>query len=214
MKTILITGFDPFDKADINPAYEAVKRLDDEINGAKIIKAEVPTVSYKAIDKTIDLINEHKPDFVINVGQAGGRFTISPEKVAINLNDFRIKDNAGNQPFDCKIIEDGENAYFTSLPVKAIVNKIKEDNIPASLSYSAGTFVCNQLMYGVLHHIASNELNIKAGFIHIPYMTEQTIDKGNVPSMSLDQLVRGLRQAIIACLENEQDILGASGEIC
>ncbi len=214
MKKVLITGFDPFDKEPINPAYEAVKGLADEIDGAVIIKAEVPTVSYRAIDKTIELIEAEKPDIVINVGQAGGRFGITPEKVAINLNDFRIKDNEGNQPLDCPIVEDGAPAYFTTLPVKAMVESIKEAGLPASLSYSAGTFVCNQVMYGVAHYIATNELDIRSGFVHIPFMTQQVIEKKNQPSLSLEQLTAGLEALIKAALANETDTTGVSGEIC
>ncbi len=214
MKKILITGFDPFDKEPINPAYEAVKGLNNTIENVEIIKAEIPTVSYKAINYVIDLIAKHQPDAVINIGQAGGRFGITPEKVAINLNDFRIPDNEGNQELDSPIVQSGENAYFTTLPVKAIVNEIKANHIPASLSYSAGTFVCNQVMYGVLHHIAKEGLQIKAGFIHIPYMTEQVLDKKNQPSLSLEQLTAGLNAAIVAIINNDEDQVGVSGEIC
>lgn len=214
MKKILITGFDPFENEAINPAFEAVKGLGDEILGVTIIKEEIPTVSYKAIERVIELIDKHKPDAVINVGQAGGRFGITPEKVAINLNDFRIKDNEGNQPLDTKIVESGENAYFTTLPVKAMVANMKKASIPASLSYSAGTFVCNQVMYGVLNYIAVNKLNIKSGFIHIPFMTEQVIDKQNKPSLSLAQLTYGLEVAIKTIIETKEDIKDVSGEIC
>ncbi len=214
MKKILITGFDPFDKEKMNPAFESVKLLPDELYGATIIKAEIPTVSYKAIEKTIKLMDEHNPDIVINVGQAGGRFGITPEKVAINLNDFRIKDNEGNQPLDSKIVENGKNAYFSTLPVKAIVNEIKKNDIPSSLSYTAGTFVCNQVMYGVANYIDENNLNIKSGFVHIPYMTKQIVNKQNQPSLSLEQLVEGLKAVIKACIEHEEDISGVSGEIC
>lgn len=214
MKKVLITGFDPFDKEPINPAYEAVKGLADEINGAQIIKVEIPTVSYKAINKTIDLIESEKPDIVINVGQAGGRFGITPEKVAINLNDFRIKDNEGNQPLDCPIVEGAAPAYFTTLPVKAMVKSIKAAGIPSALSYTAGTFVCNQVMYGVAEYIARNNLDIKSGFVHIPFMTEQVLEKKNQPSLSLAQLTLGLEALIKAVLDNEVDTIGVSGEIC
>lgn len=214
MKKILITGFDPFDQEPINPAYEAVKGLADNIDGVEIIKAEIPTVSYKAINCTIELIKEHQPDAVINVGQAGGRFGITPEKVAINLNDFRIKDNEGNQELDSAIELDGENAYFTTLPVKAMVKEIKAQAIPASLSYSAGTFVCNQVMYGVLHYIKTNQLAIKSGFIHIPFMTEQVLEKKNQPSLSLEQLTRGLEAALRGVINYQEDVTGVSGEIC
>ncbi len=214
MKKVLITGFDPFDKEPINPAYEAVKGLADEINGAQIIKVEIPTVSYKAINKTIELIESEKPDIVINVGQAGGRFGITPEKVAINLNDFRIKDNEGNQPLDCPIVEGAAPAYFTTLPVKAMVESIKAAGIPSTLSYTAGTFVCNQVMYGVAEYIDRNNLDIKSGFVHIPFMTEQVLEKKNQPSLSLAQLTLGLEALIKAALDNEVDTIGVSGEIC
>ncbi len=214
MKKVLITGFDPFDKEPINPAYEAVKGLADEINGAQIIKAEIPTVSYKAINKTIELIESEKPDIVINVGQAGGRFGITPEKVAINLNDFRIKDNEGNQPLDCPIVEGAAPAYFTTLPVKAMVESIKAAGIPSTLSYTAGTFVCNQVMYGVAEYIDRNNLDIKSGFVHIPFMTEQVLEKKNQPSLSLAQLTLGLEALIKAALDYEVDTIGVSGEIC
>lgn len=214
MKKVLITGFDPFDKEPINPAYEAVKGLTDEINGAKIIKVEIPTVSYKAINKTIELIESEKPDIVINVGQAGGRFGITPEKVAINLNDFRIKDNEGNQPLDCPIVDGAAPAYFTSLPVKAMVESIKAAGIPSVLSYTAGTFVCNQVMYGVAEYIDRNNLDIKSGFVHIPFMTEQVLEKKNQPSLSLAQLTLGLEALIKAALDNEVDTIGVSGEVC
>lgn len=214
MKTVLITGFDPFDKEPINPAYEAIKLLPNEISGAKVVKLEIPTVSEKGIAKTIQAIEDHKPDIVINVGQAGGRFGITPEKVAINLNDFRIKDNEGNQPLDCPIRENGEAAYFTKLPVKTIVKAINEAGIPSTLSYTAGTFVCNQVMYGVLHYITENQLPINAGFVHIPFMMEQVVDKPQKPSLSLDCMAKGLEVMIETCLANEDDIEAVSGEIC
>lgn len=214
MKTILITGFDPFGEEPINPAYEAVKRLPDTINGVSIIKKEIPTVAYKSIDKTIEYIKEYNPDVVINVGQAGGRYTISPEKVAINLNDFRIKDNEGNQPLDSKVIEDGENAYFTTLPVKAMVKYMNDADIPASLSYTAGSFVCNHVMYGILDYVKKNNLEIKSGFIHIPYMSSQVIYKKNQPFMSLSELTLGLEKSLEAVIENDQDISVSGGEIC
>lgn len=214
MKKILITGFDPFDNAKINPAYEAVKLVPNKVQDVEIIKAEIPTVSYKAINKVVELIVEHQPDVVLNVGQAGGRFNLTPEKVAINLNDFRIKDNEGNQPLDCPIYEDGQNAYFTTLPIKAMVAEMKKAGIPAAVSYSAGSFVCNQVMYGVLHHIVENDLSIKAGFIHVPFMTEQTLEMKNQPSLSLQQIGKGLEASIEAIIKNEVDINEVSGEIC
>lgn len=211
---ILITGFDPFGNDTINPSYEAVKLLPDKILDAEIIKLEIPTVMIKSIDTVIEKIKVTEPDVVINVGQAGGRFTITPEKVAINLNDFRIPDNEGNQPSDQAIVIGGENAYFTTLPIKAMVKKMKESGIPASVSYSAGSFVCNHIMYGVLHHINQNKLPIRAGFIHIPFMNEQVLDRQPAPAMNLKDLAFGLEKAIEAVVENDTDLNEAAGTIC
>lgn len=208
---VLLTGFDPFGGEDINPAFEAVKALDDNILGAEIIKREIPTVFYKSIGILEQLITEEKPDIVICVGQAGGRYDISLERVAINIDDARIKDNEGNQPIDAKIYEDGENAYFSSLPIKVMAKMIRESGIPASVSNTAGTFVCNHIMYGLLYLIHKKYPNIKGGFIHVPYLPEQVVSKGNVPSMSLDNIRDGLRLAIEAAIEYDKDIRTVEG---
>ena len=151
---LLLTAFDPFGGEKINPALEAVKRVQDKIGDLEIVKLEVPTVFYKSIDTVTNAIEKEHPDVVLCIGQAGGRFDITPERVAININDARIPDNEGNQPLSGPIFEDGENAYFSSLPIKAMVAEIRKADIPASVSNSAGTFVCNHLMYGVLYTIA------------------------------------------------------------
>ncbi|HEY4544098.1 MAG TPA: pyroglutamyl-peptidase I, partial [Tissierellaceae bacterium] len=170
---VLITGFDPFGGEKINPALEAVKKIDDNIAGAEIVKLEVPTVFNKSIDILDKAIEKENPDIVICVGQAGGRFDISIERVAINVDDARIEDNEGNQPIDKAIKEDGENAYFASIPVKAMVEEIKGINLPASVSNSAGTFVCNHIMYGLLYLIDKKYNNVRGGFIHVPFIPEQ-----------------------------------------
>lgn len=211
---ILITGFDPFGGESINPAEEAVKRLKDEINGAKIIKLTIPTVREKSLKAIEEAIQNHNPDIVISIGQAGGRFDITPERIAINIDDFRITDNEGNQPTDEPVRTDGEIAYVTSLPVKAMVEHMKENGVPASVSYTAGTFVCNHVMYGVLYMIDKRYPNIKGGFIHIPYTTSQVIDKRNMPYMSLDEIVKGLELAIEACTMYKEDRSISGGEIC
>lgn len=211
---ILITGFDPFGGESINPAEEAVKRLKDEINGAKIIKLTIPTVREKSLKAIEEAIQSHNPDIVISIGQAGGRFDITPERIAINIDDFRITDNEGNQPTDEPVRTDGEIAYVTSLPVKAMVEHMKENGVPASVSYTAGTFVCNHVMYGVLYMIDKRYPNIKGGFIHIPYTTSQVLDKRNMPYMSLDEIVKGLELAIEACTMYKEDISISGGKIC
>ncbi len=213
MKKILVTGFDPFGGESINPAYEAVKLLPDTIKGVEIVKLEVPTVFFKSIDVMDKEIERIKPDVVINVGQAGNRFGITPERVAINEDDARIKDNEGNQPIDTKIYEDGQSAYFSTLPIKAMVEEMKKEGIPASVSNTAGTFVCNHLMYGLMYLIDTKYPNMKGGFIHVPFMTEQVLDKPTSPSLALDQIAKGLEASIVAVIENEEDIKKVGGEI-
>lgn len=210
---ILITAFDPFGGDLINPALEAVKLMKDEIAGARIVKLMVPTVFRKSIEKTIEAIEKENPDVVLNIGQAGGRFDITPERVAINVDDARIKDNEGNQPIDIPIYEDGAPAYFATIPVKAIVREIKEGGLPASLSNSAGTFVCNHLMYGVLHHIAKSGKNIRAGFIHVPFTPEQVLNRpAPAPYMATADIAKALELAVKAIVENKEDISAAEGK--
>ncbi len=211
---VLLTGFDPFGGEPVNPAEEAVKMVSSDINGAEVIKITIPTVMTKSVEAIDKAIQEHNPDIVISVGQAGGRFDITPERVAINMDDFRIEDNEGNQVIDKIIQEDGQAAYFSNLPIKAMVKHMNENNIPASVSNSAGTFVCNHVMYGILYMIDKKYPNIKGGFIHIPYMTSQIINKKNTPFMSLEEIVRGLELAIEACTLYNEDIRVIGGEIC
>ena len=139
---VLITGFDPFGGESINPALEAVKMIPENIEGAQVIKLEIPTVFRKSLKKIEEKIEEINPDVVISIGQAGGRFGVTPERVAINIDDARIEDNEGNQPIDISIYEDGESAYFSNLPIKAMVKEMVDNGIPASVSNTAGTFVC------------------------------------------------------------------------
>jgi len=211
---LLLTAFDPFGGDAINPALEAVKLVADKIGRFDIVKLEVPTVFRKSIDTVAKAIEEEKPDVVLCIGQAGGRFEITPERVAINVDDARIKDNEGNQPIDTKIFEDGENAYFTTLPIKAMVEAIREANLPAAVSNTAGTFVCNHLMYGVLYHINKTYKEMKGGFIHVPYIPEQTTDKPDKPSMPLKEIVKGLEAAIRAIAENKEEISVIGGAEC
>ncbi|MDR5585919.1 MULTISPECIES: pyroglutamyl-peptidase I [Clostridium] len=211
---VLITGFDPFGGESINPALEAVKKLPNTISNAEIIKLEIPTVFKKSLEKIEENILAHKPDIVISIGQAGGRFGITPERVAINIDDARIEDNEKNQPIDLKVFEDGENAYFATLPIKAMVKEMQEAGIPSSVSNSAGTFVCNHVMYGVLYMINKKYPNIKGGFIHVPYIPSQVVNKPNMPSMSIEDISKGLELSIKAAVENNEDIKTAQGEIC
>lgn len=195
---ILLTAFTPFDGESINPALEAMKLLPDKIGNLAVLKLEVPTVFGKSAKLAIEKIEREKPDFVLSIGQAGGRAEITPERIAINIDDARIPDNEGNQPVDRLIYLDGENAYFSTLPVKAMVEAIKKEGLPAALSNSAGTYVCNHLLYSVLYYIQINALPIKAGFIHVPYIPEQTVEKKDKPSLPLQDIVKGLKASIEA----------------
>lgn len=209
---ILITGFDPFGGESVNPAYEAVKLLPDTIGGAQIIKLEVPTVFGKAGEALEQGILTHQPDAVLCIGQAGGRSGMSVEKTAINFQDARIQDNEGNQPVDLPIKEDGETAYFATVPVKAMVAAMRKNGIPAFVSYTAGTFVCNELMYTLLYLANKKYPQVRGGFIHVPYAMGQTVDKPNgTPAMALESIARGLECAVLAVVENREDISAAMG---
>lgn len=194
MKRLLITGFDPFGGEQINPSWEAVKLLKDRIGDFQITKMEIPTVFGLAAEKVIAAADRVKPDVVLSIGQAGGRRAVTPEVVAINLREAGIPDNAGNQPANIPIVPDGPVAYFSTVPVREMVQSIHSEDIPAALSYSAGAFVCNDVLYSLLHHFSGTDTKI--GFIHVPYLPQQAT--GGQPAMPLEQIVRALTLAISA----------------
>lgn len=189
----------------MNPAFQAVKRLPERIHEAQIIKLEIPTSFVRSICAVEKAMEQYCPDIVLGVGQAGGRACITVEKVAINLADAAIPDNDGWKPLDQVIREDGGTAYFSTLPVKAMVENMRNHGIPAHISYSAGTYVCNSIMYQVLYLIDKKYPQTRGGFIHVPYESGQTVGKSaNTPSMSLDSMVRGLEYAIQAAIKDEE----------
>ena len=212
---ILVTGFDPFGTDSINPSIEAVKKLPDTIDGAKIIKREIPTVFHKSADVVREAILAEKPDYILNIGQAGGRTDLTPERIAINLDDARIEDNEGQQPIDQPIKNDGDAAYFSQLPIKGMVDYMKKEGLPASVSNSAGTFVCNHIMYQTLYLTANEFPEIKAGFMHIPFMTEQVVDRAEKPSLSLDNIIKGIEASIkaIVAFDGKKDLKVIGGKI-
>jgi pyroglutamyl-peptidase I len=218
MMKILVTGFDPFGGEKINPALETIKRLPDAVLGARIIKLEIPTVVGKSLAKIQEAVEKENPDVVLSIGQAGGRSEITVERVGINIDDCRIPDNEGNQPIDEPIVADGPSAYFVTVPIKAIVEKIKANKIPASISNTAGTFICNHVCYGVAHLAAARTAAgkpMKSGFIHIPFLPEQVIGKPALtPSMSLETIVSGITHALEAIVEHDSDIKVSGGKIC
>lgn len=210
---VLITGFDPFGGEPINPAWEAVKLLPDEIAGAQIVKLQIPTVVGKSIEKIHEAMIAEDPDVIISIGQAGGRFGVTPERVAINITDARIPDNEGNQPIDIPIFEDGDTAYFSNLPVKAMVQAIKDAGYPSVLSNTAGTYICNHVMYGILYYIKKEFPKARGGFIHVPYAASQVVNKPATPSMALADIAASLEAAVKAAVENEADIKVVGGAI-
>lgn len=210
---LLLTAFDPFGGSPVNPALEAVKLVGDNVAGVEIVKLEVPTVFRKSIDTVAAAIEKETPDAVLCIGQAGGRYDLTPERVAINQDDARIPDNEGNQPIDTVIYEDGEAAYFATLPIKAMVAKIREAGLPASVSNTAGTFVCNHLMYGVLYTLAKHYPGVKGGFMHVPFVPSQTVNRAApAPSMCEQDIARGIEAAISAIGQYDTDIRAVGGK--
>lgn len=211
---ILVTGFDPFGSDTMNPAIEAVKCLPETIEGATIIKLEIPTVFNKSAEVVEKALEEQEIDYILNIGQAGGRFDLTPERVAINLDDARIPDNEGNQPIDVPIKEEGAPAYFSQHPVKAMVASIKEKGLPASVSNSAGTFVCNHIMYQCLYLTHTKYPKAKAGFMHVPFLPEQVVERPNMPAMSLEDITKGIEAAIAAIVtfDGQEDLNVIGGQ--
>lgn len=197
---ILLTAFDPFGGETVNPAQQAVAEVADKIGNAEIVKLVVPTVFGKAPQVVAEAIHAEKPDAVLCIGQAGGRPDLTVERIGINVDDARIADNAGNTPCDAPIVPEGPAAYFATLPIKAMVAAIREAGIPASVSNSAGTFVCNHLLYSVLHLTAGT--SVKAGFMHVPFLPSQVKDGRQFPSMSKSDIVAGIEAALGAIADS------------
>ena len=212
---ILITGFDAFNGEKINPSSLILERLADNIDSHKIEKLILPTAFYKVQDLIEEKILAYKPDIIISLGQAGGRSEITVERVAINIADASISDNDGKKPIDEKIRLDGENAYFSSLPIKAIVENLRQAEIPAAISNSAGTYVCNFVMYNDLY-LAEKYNDMSAGFIHVPYLPAQVLDKRGVASMSLEEMVKAVEIIIKTSIayKDKEDLEKADGRIC
>lgn len=195
MKTVLLTGFEPFNGATVNPAWEAVRALDGWQEAAfKVVTRQLPCVFGLSTRLLLDAIEECKPDVVIAVGQAGGRPDITVERIAINIDDAPIPDNDQWQPLDATIVAAGPAAYFATLPIKAMVQAMRARGVAASVSQTAGTFVCNHVFYGLMHF--THELPLIAGFIHVPFLPEQVQDRPGVAAMELAQIVDGLRAAV------------------
>ena len=200
MSKILITGFDAFGGESTNPASRVLQHLDRSGfrvgRGIEVITREIPTVFGASAQAVREAIRDIMPQAVISIGQAGGAHGIRVERVALNMDDARIDDNAGNRPMDSPIEPDGPIAYWASIPVREVVEAMRREGIPAALSCSAGTFVCNHVFYSTCHFVASRSLNIKVGFIHVPYLPEQAVEKDAAPSMSRECVVAALEAAV------------------
>jgi len=209
--TVLLTGFDAFGGETVNPSWLAVRALHGRrIAGHRLVAAQLPTVFGAALTQLQALLRQHHPALVICVGQAGGRAALSLERVAINLNDARIADNAAAQPIDTPVVPGGPAAYFTTLPVKAMLLALQREGIAAEVSQTAGTFVCNHVFYGLMHALVMQRAyrNTRGGFVHVPWLPEQ-----GAPSMALDDVVSGLRVAIRTALTTREDLRLSAGQI-
>jgi pyroglutamyl-peptidase len=227
VQTVLLTGFAPFDKEPVNSSWEVARALNAsllrvqpasstgarEIRQAKIIARQLPCEFDRALEVLAQLIKRHKPDLILGLGQANTRHDFSVERVAININDARIKDNAGKKPIDTSVVRGAPVAYFSGLPIKAIVQAVRQAGIPASVSQSAGTFVCNHAFYGLMHLLATEYPDKRGGFIHLPLLPEQAARIPRSPSFGLDTMVEATSIAIATALSVRRDRRLGGGSI-
>ncbi|MDT7798203.1 MAG: pyroglutamyl-peptidase [Actinomycetota bacterium] len=210
MAGVLMTGFAPFGGETVNPSWQAVSAL-----GARrddVTAVELPCEFAASLPTLRRALLEHRPSLVVCVGQAGGRAEVTPERVAINLVDARIPDNAGAQPVDVPVVEDGPAAYFTTLPVKACVAAIRDAGVPASVSHTAGTYVCNQVFYGLMHLLATDFPGVRGGFVHVPFSPEQVAASGKAaPSLGVDRIADALEALADTASKVTEDIVVSAG---
>ncbi|MDP9841650.1 pyroglutamyl-peptidase I [Streptosporangium lutulentum] len=207
MRDILLTGFEPFDGAVVNPSWEAVKLVPE------VRAVQLPCVFGEALAHLRAAVLEYEPSVIVCVGQAGGRPDVTVERVAVNLDDARIPDNAGQRPIDEPVVRGGPAAYFSTLPVKACVAAARSAGVPASVSHSAGTFVCNHVFYGLMHLIATERPAVRGGFVHVPFAPGQVLD-GAKPSMPIPMIAEALGAIVTAAVsvspEDDLRLIGGS----
>lgn len=206
----MVTGFDPFGGSHVNPSWQAVHALDGRVvDGRRLVGAELPTVFGAAPRRLAELMEEHSPELVVCTGQAAGRAALSLERVAINVDDARIADNAGARPIDTPVVDGGPDAYFTTLPIKAMLQALLEAGVNAEVSQTAGTFVCNHVFYALMHLLAQPAWQgTRGGLVHVPWLPEQ-----GQPSMRLDEIVTGLELGIACALRTRHDIRKEAGAL-
>ncbi len=209
MTTVLLTGFEPFAGDATNPSWDAVQLVD--VPGANLVKQLLPCSFGDSLTVLRQAIEASEPDVVIAVGLAGGRAAITPERVAVNLDDARIPDNSGRSPVDEPVVDGGPVAYFTSLPVKAGVAAMQSAGLPAAVSHTAGTFVCNHVFYGLMHLIATERPGLRGGFVHVPYNSEMAV--ADKPSLALREIADGLAVFAQTCVETSEDLRITGGAL-
>jgi len=211
---VLVTGFEPFEQATINPSWEAARALDGWLcEGAQVHARQLPCVFGAALEALDTALATLQPTLVIAVGQAGGRAEVTPERVAINVDDGRIPDNVGRQPIDQPVVAGAPVAYFSTLPIKAIVHALRAAGIPAAVSNTAGTFVCNNLFFGLMHRLAGLRGPVRGGFIHVPYLPQQAAALAGQPSLPLALMVAALQVAVRTSLQVQVDLHEGGGQL-
>ena len=211
---VLVTGFEPFDGEAVNPSQEIARALDGEtIAGHRVVGATLPTEFARSLDTLELLLAQHRPALVLALGLAAGRPGISLERVAINLIDARIADNAGAQPIDVRVVENAPNAYFSTLPIKAMLARLRQAGIEAAISHTAGTFVCNQVFFGLAHSIATKYPKLRGGFVHVPWLPGQAARHGDAPHLALDDMLNAVRLCLDTALTTPADVHYAAGAI-
>jgi pyroglutamyl-peptidase len=214
LPTVLLTGFEPFDADPVNPSQEIARALDGEVIAAhRVVGASLPTEFARALPNLELLVAKHRPKLVLALGLAGGSTGISLERVAINLIDARIADNAGEQPVDVAVVENAPNAYFSTLPIKAMLSRLRQAQIPAQISHSAGTFVCNQVFFGLAHLLAVRHPQVRGGFVHVPWLPAQAARHGDAPQLSLDNMLAAVRLCLETALTTPADVHYAAGTL-
>ena len=215
VKRILLTGFEPFDKDSVNPSWEVARALDGELIAGGVVHAlQLPCVFGAAMPVLDEALAQLQPTLIISLGLAGGRTEITPERVAINMDDARIADNAGNQPVDQPVVREAPAAYFSTLPIKAMVRNLRDAGIPASVSNTAGTFVCNHVVYALMHRLARRAgPGVRGGFIHIPALPQQAAQHPGMASMALETQVQGIRSAIHTAMTVQEDLQENAGQL-
>jgi len=209
--TVLLTGFEPFGGEAINPSWLVAQALQGaRIGGAQVVALQLPCVFGLALTRLQWALDTHRPLLVLALGQAAGRSELTPERVAINVDDARIADNHGAQPVDAPVVAGGPAAYFSGLPIKAMVAAMREAGVPASVSQTAGTFVCNHVFYGLMHHLQAHP-GVRGGFMHLPLLPEQAARLQGQPSLALATQLAGVRAALAAALARHDDLRATGG---